>query len=64
MKDTIPTTGRPLNTSDAPGKADSEMGIDQSQEPPRRRKRSGKREVAIDPDDALIDEPKDHLFED
>jgi hypothetical protein len=37
MNDSPPTTGKPLETSDAPGKADSEMLNDDEGAPPSRK---------------------------
>lgn len=34
MNDSSPTTGKPLDASDAPGKSDSEMSNDDEAEPP------------------------------
>lgn len=56
MKDSPRTMDKPLDTTDAPGKADSEMAADGEAQ----RQDS----VWVNPDDALIDDPKDHVFRD
>ena len=53
MKDQAPTTGRPLEQTDAPGKADSEFNDDKQPE-----KSKGNKTVNVD--DAQLDETSEN----
>jgi hypothetical protein len=53
MKDQAPTTGRPLDQADAPGKADSEWTEEKEPKKPEGN-------VSVNVDDAQLDETSDN----